>query len=371
MYLIIMLASFGVCAQMTNSGATMTVIESTRMAIDADFTNEGILINEGAIYLYRDWNNLGTYTDENGELLLASDEDQVINKNSQQINDIQVTGGGRKILTEDLEIGGEINFTEGRLVTADSARLILLAGATIVGADENNYIIGELYRKGTGDLYFPIGSESEFLPATLFGVSGVDPIVGMEAFSEAPSQAVGIGEAELLTDHYWKLIKDANYTSSRIGLPIDYFNISGEAVVLVAQSQDSSASFTAIGGLRNERDNLIISQGLAVGEYFTVVLSEEVVLPPIKVINVVTPQIDGRHDFLRIENIELYENNVVEIFSRTGEKVFSMSNYNNQDRVFLGASNAGSSRQLETGTYYYTIRAGRNRLGVGFIFLKR
>ncbi|MEO1254816.1 MAG: gliding motility-associated C-terminal domain-containing protein, partial [Bacteroidota bacterium] len=92
--------------------------------------------------------------------------------------------------------------------------------------------------------------------------------------------------------------------------------------------------------------------------------------PPITVINLVTSLQDGKHDFLRIENIEFYENNLVEIFDRQGVKVFEMNGYDNQDRVFKGNANVGSRGILETGSYYYAIRLSGNNRKTGFVYVK-
>jgi gliding motility-associated-like protein len=90
----------------------------------------------------------------------------------------------------------------------------------------------------------------------------------------------------------------------------------------------------------------------------------------IRVFNVITPNGDGRHDFLFIENITEYTNNSVTIFNRLGNKVFEVSSYNNDDRIFEGISDNGN--ELLTGNYYYVIDKGNGdkRLS-GFLIIKR
>ena len=70
--------------------------------------------------------------------------------------------------------------------------------------------------------------------------------------------------------------------------------------------------------------------------------------PPLKVFNGVSPNGDGYHDFLEIENIEYYPNNTVIILNRWGGEVARYHGYNNQDIVFNDAT-------LPSGTYYYQI----------------
>jgi gliding motility-associated-like protein len=90
----------------------------------------------------------------------------------------------------------------------------------------------------------------------------------------------------------------------------------------------------------------------------------------IKVYNVVTPNGDGRHDFLQIENIAEYPDNMVSIFNRWGNKVFEINSYNNSENIFDGVSDKGE--ELLTGNYYYVIDKGNGdkRLS-GFLLIKR
>jgi len=90
----------------------------------------------------------------------------------------------------------------------------------------------------------------------------------------------------------------------------------------------------------------------------------------IKVFNVITPNGDGRHDLLQIDNITEYSNNVVSIFNRWGNKVFEITGYNNTDRVFEGISSNG--QELLTGNYYYVIDKGDGSQRIsGFLLIKR
>jgi len=91
------------------------------------------------------------------------------------------------------------------------------------------------------------------------------------------------------------------------------------------------------------------------------------------VFNAVSPFPDGINDFFHlkyIDQIEETKNNTVVIVDRWGNEVFSISNYNNTDRLFKGNDNSG--RELPSGTYYYRIdfASGRPTL-TGFISLKR
>lgn len=97
------------------------------------------------------------------------------------------------------------------------------------------------------------------------------------------------------------------------------------------------------------------------------------VVGEVVVYNGVTPDGDGKNDFLLIKYIDIVEGaqqNKVTIFNRWGDVVFDVSNYNNDNLAFRGTSNGGND--LPSGTYFYKVEfAGRIKPLTGFITLKR
>ena len=112
------------------------------------------------------------------------------------------------------------------------------------------------------------------------------------------------------------------------------------------------------------------------GNYSFFVTGEvlDIASPPITVYNVVSPDGNGIHDFLKIINIEAYPDNLVVIYDRFGNKVFEISGYTNNDSSarFEGKTNTGRERMLESGTYYYLIDKGDgSNPDSGFFLLNR
>ena len=122
----------------------------------------------------------------------------------------------------------------------------------------------------------------------------------------------------------------------------------------------------------NYSGNVSVSTNLVDFEF---IVSGEVVgetFDDIHVYNVVTPNGDGVHDYLKIENITNYPDNRVIIYNRWGDKVFEATTYDNQSVVFNGIDNVGSERELDTGNFYYSIDKGNGeKIITGFLFLKR
>jgi gliding motility-associated-like protein len=67
--------------------------------------------------------------------------------------------------------------------------------------------------------------------------------------------------------------------------------------------------------------------------------------------NIITPNNDGKNDFLKIENIEQYPNNSVQIFNRWGQEIYSQDGYNNSDKKFV-------ANDVPDGSYFILVNLG-------------
>jgi gliding motility-associated-like protein len=73
------------------------------------------------------------------------------------------------------------------------------------------------------------------------------------------------------------------------------------------------------------------------------------------VFNQLSPNGDGNNDILKINCIELFENNSLEIFDRYGNSIFSTTRYNNDSNYWDGT---GKNGELPKGTYFYILEFG-------------
>ncbi|TMU56184.1 gliding motility-associated C-terminal domain-containing protein [Flagellimonas algicola] len=94
--------------------------------------------------------------------------------------------------------------------------------------------------------------------------------------------------------------------------------------------------------------------------------------------SILTPDGDGINDVFRIENIELFANNSVEIVNRWGATVFRTDNYDNNSNAFAGIANTGASLNkgnvLPAGVYFYVINyidEGRSRNASGYLYINQ
>ncbi|WP_423998563.1 gliding motility-associated C-terminal domain-containing protein [Maribacter sp. IgM3_T14_3] len=93
---------------------------------------------------------------------------------------------------------------------------------------------------------------------------------------------------------------------------------------------------------------------------------------------VITPDGDGTNDFFRIENIESFPNNTVQIYNRWGIVVYEMSGYDNVTNTFQGVSNGRATiskdSELPVGVYFYVIKYNNNGDNLdksGYLYINR
>ncbi len=95
--------------------------------------------------------------------------------------------------------------------------------------------------------------------------------------------------------------------------------------------------------------------------------------------NVVTPNGDGVHDFLKIEGLDRYPNNTIHIYNRWGVLVYVTQAYNTQGNVFNGTSEGrvtvDQDNKLPVGTYFYVLEyeetEGNMKSMSGYIYLNK
>ncbi len=107
------------------------------------------------------------------------------------------------------------------------------------------------------------------------------------------------------------------------------------------------------------------------------VVVSEVLTVGIEVNQMVTPNNDGRNDFLFIRGVENAKNNSLKIFNRWGLAVYEGQGYNNQNNVFDGRSKGRSTvsaqEYLPSGVYFYIFEYQKdnqnNITDSGYIFV--
>ncbi|MEM6526617.1 MAG: gliding motility-associated C-terminal domain-containing protein, partial [Bacteroidota bacterium] len=325
----------------TNQGATVSITSNVIFSVKGDAINNGTIINDGNLFISGSWINNMTYEAEDGSFILNNPGEQIINHNAQSFANFEITGGGQKIFLADLTVNQRINLQDGVLVGGNDSKLILSEGIDIIGGSEDSYINGTLVRSGSDELFFPVGTDSEYLPVLFDQIVDESPQITVQAFSTPAANSTG--DDLLISDlRHWQ-VESVNLPDAAITLPLIDENFDTTVDDLVVVGATTTGSFQNLGAFS-------VSGSLTSGELtstiqslfnvYTVAATSSESAPAVTVVNAVTPSLqDGKHDFLRIDNIESYPNNKVEIFNRWGDKVFEMNGYDNVQKVFTGRGN--------------------------------
>ena len=100
---------------------------------------------------------------------------------------------------------------------------------------------------------------------------------------------------------------------------------------------------------------------------------------PIEVNQMVTPNGDGRNEFLFIRGVDKIRSSTLKIFNRWGVAVYEGENYNNQNNVFdgrsRGRSTLGVDEYLPAGIYFYifdyTTFEGESKVDSEYLYISR
>jgi len=374
LFILFFILSWEAFSQGVTNNANLFIAAGTTLAVEGDFVNNEKVTNNGSLFISGAWINNKTYDAGSGTFVLSSPNDQIVNHNEQSFTNLRIAGGGRKLFLANLTIEESLSLDDGILVAENDSKLIIADGATIQGGSANSYLVGPLQRNGEGDLFFPIGSATEYLPATLRQTEGDEPQITMRAYSNSFPFASLQNVAIIDTSRFWEM-ETSNYEGAFLELEIpndnDFDNID-DLVIIAAEDSVSETinlgQFEQSGTLNN---GAITSEEQALFRFYTLgALGNSERNTEITVFNVITPNGDGRHDFLNIENISEFPNNVVTIYSRWGNQIYRTSGYNNNDIVFTGIDDNGA--QLKTGNYHYVIDKGNGDKPIaGYLFIQR
>ena len=353
-----------------NTGMPMGLTEGAILKVNENFINAGNLQNEGQIIVGGHWVNTGIYqtsgagvVDMNGSLVQSINDQSYIER-------LRLSGAD-KTLNADLSVDN-LELSGSLLTIGEGYSLEIAPGGTIT-RQPDDYIIGRLVM--TGNQTYPIGTTNYYLPVTINQLTGDPAPLGITAVESALPGALDNTIAEK-APFYWVMDESEEEFNVQVGFEnADFLQELEYAMVLQAETlnstiysiyQDSVSGNTGQGIITNSSDHPLSLSYFSIGRKY---LPED--KPPIKVLNLISPNGDGKNEFLFIENIDAYPECLVVIYDRWGTKVFEQKGYDNREKVFRGSNNVLNKTELTEGTFYYVIRSEGEKLGSGFIELMR
>lgn len=361
-------------SQVTSNGG-MIAVNGAQFTVAGDLTNNGTIINNGNLLISGAWINNGTYDPGTGQITFNSHQPQIVNHHDQAFRRLTISGGGEKQFLANITIEDELILQSGNLVSENGARIIIQPDATVSGGSDQSHIVGIVEQQGEGELLFPTGNGSKYLPVILSGVTDQKTKASI-LLHELSGETLtgGNGITQLSTKRFWELnLIEGALEKTVLTLPLRDENFSGDnALLAIGESDTGPGSYNSIGQSAFTGDptnGSITSEATPAKSFFTIVLLDAE--KNIVAYNGVSPNGDGRNDYFKILNIENYPNNKVTIFSRWGDKVFELDGYDNSKNVFKGENNLKGGVKLSSGIYFYKIVLGNGSKEMsGYLELK-
>lgn len=364
---ILLIAALQGYSQSLYNKDVITIMPNTVLYVKDTLVNDGEITNNGDLQIGGSWINNSQYDAGQGQITFNSNQPQIINHNDQAFSKLTISGSGKKIFGANITIEKELILSDGILISDKNAAIIFQKDAVVTGASDHSHIVGKVIQHGSGTKTFPVGNEQTYLPVTLTNINGTDPQIGLQLFELNGTALKKANTLQSISDkRYWQLdVISGSVEDAQVTLPIrDEDVTTGDEILVVAQSASVGEEFQSLGQSSLDDDFVTSSNPITLT---LLAVASEVDDDNLKVYNAVSPNGDGKNDFMTIDNIEKFPDNKLMLYNRWGDEVFSISNYDNNSRVFKGISPNG--KLLPAGTYYYKINYG-GRTKTGYLQLQ-
>ena len=382
-------------APLANNKGQLYISEKGILSTKYDFLNKegGDFRNNGEFHVYQNLENRGEFFDFKGELpqgltIFKGNKPQFISGDYMKFNNVEFDNTTDKEAFEilsDIDIQGEAHFKDGIVVVKEeNGSITFLNGSKVGYVHDEGHVKGKVDKQGNSEFTYPFGDVVEngnsiHRPAMIASETGGkagDIFSGYYGFADASSVFTGRDNKEgIITQvddkEYW-IIENSNNTDTNIVLSLTWDERTTPKELI--PSDDSDKQFAVLrwdeklqiwlneGGIVNMANRTVTTPTKVRGYgYFTLGLvdTDNMLDGGVVIYNLVSPNDGSNNDYFRIENLDRYPGNKVEIFNRWGARVFETSDYNSRGNVFRGYSDGkitvDKNAKLPSGTYYYVI----------------
>lgn len=383
---IFLFASFSSHAQTTNKGK-VTIRPETTLITLSDFVNQkpGVIINDGNLYITNNYHNDGlvifTENLKKGSTIFGNK-----NQNKQILSgaiksefyDVLFDNNTNQIafdLDNDFQIFGTANFNKGIVkINSELGGLIFTPLAKTINASEKSHVEGDVEKLGKNTFTFPIGKQGYYRPATIIDPTNTKSQINAEYFFENPDKNYPISQKENIIEtlndtEYWAIHREN--PNGEIILELSWNAKTTNPLLLKDPEQTlnivrwdaDNNKWVNEGGIVDLNTKTVRTPAKIdhFGIFTLAAIKKDLIVETDVIIyNAVSPNGDGYNDYFKIDNINRYPNNRVQIYNRWGALVFETINYDSNGNVFIGISEGkgtiNKNDKLPTGTYYYVVK---------------
>ncbi|EKB04612.1 gliding motility-associated C-terminal domain-containing protein [Myroides odoratimimus] len=345
---------------------------------------EGDFKNNGELYLHRDLVNNGKIFDYKGNtpqgktFLIGTAKQTIEGHTGTHFNTLILNNPIKERafdIKTSVSIAGGVEFTQG-IAKVDSLQgaFTFLNKSKVLHVSDASHIEGEVEKEGNEEFIYPKGDKGFYRQAIISAPKHQkDIFVGKyslddKQFFKVRKAVSGIVD-KINTREYW-LIEHSQTTTSNIVLTLTWDERTTPKEIYEHASDnlhilrwDAIEQLWVDEGGIVDLENKTVTTPTSLEKYgfFTLgtVRTDKMLKGDVVIYNFVSANGDGDNDYFRIDNIQRYPNNRVEIFNRWGVKVYETANYNSNGNVFRGYSDGRvtikKNELLPTGTYFYIV----------------
>ena len=187
-----------------NTGLPITITsKAVFLNSMGDWVNDAssTITNHGTIITSDSWVNDGTYVNSIGGFTLNYSVVKTFTLGGSQLGKLKLNGIAG-VTVGSLTISDSLTLINGVLnLSTGSDVLTLEPGVKVTGGSNSSYVNGNLTRKGSGNLLFPVGKSSNYLPITFYNVTGTLPNINISV-GNSPAYVAGAGVDALISFPY-------------------------------------------------------------------------------------------------------------------------------------------------------------------------
>lgn len=359
------------------------LLQNTIVAQDAVHNYGNIQIHDdGLVGFHMDVINNGAFNQNKGLVGFYSfDKALTISGGSNPMfYDFEVAVDNDLYIDNTVHVQNNVNFITGDIVTnrtTSEVNINFLNDSFYTGESDNTKVDGYAAMSKKSEFTFPIGQFDKLRPLTISSISTNDYTKSAYFFEDPNTPSVfgtsfntGITANEILAVSEFEFWHLEGTVPSKVTLTWDddsNANLYGEFIsdLKVVGWSIEDMQWVDLGNTNVEGDldkGAITSKEFTPSDYAIITIggktNDLAILDGIILDNYyMTPNGDGINDYLVIEGIEGFQDNVLEIYNRYGRLVFSKQNYTNE---FNGISNVDAvvskNVGLPSGIYYYIIK---------------
>ncbi len=395
------------------SNTTLYIANGTDLYVNGDVIAESASVfnNTGSFHISGDFinNSSANLMIDNaiGLVDLIGNNQNIGGIYQTTFNRLKFSGTGVKNMLTSSEVKDSLNLVDAELQTNDNVMLLSNTDSASLswnlGYVASNTNGGYLMRSmnGTQEYWYPVGSsllsnnyravsiKSSTIDSCVYGVRLADVDPSFDFTGTSFTGATGGFDVNVKSDMVSGVNTDFYHNIARVhgsdpaNVKMYYFSSDGDYQSM-AQWQDASNMWE-----NTEFQNSILNSGSFWDIGNPDMVSESIIQNDfshdifalsnvfgVEIPQFISPNNDGRNDFLIIENIKFYPNSVLKIFNRYGNIVYEKKGYIND---WSGEINAGqnifsyANGMLVPGTYFYALDLGIDEIKpyTGYIHLKK